>query len=103
MLDKFDVKRRNDTEHSIFKTDIDAIFQKSKDHYALYKAADSQHGSNYHADGSYKNGAHGSKYGSAHGNTHGSYGNGNSYHNAAGHSGGYHPSSHNNAHGSKSA
>ena len=79
------------------------FFQKSKDHYALYKAADSQHGSNYHADGSYKHGAHDNKYGSTHGNTHGSYGNRNHHHSAAGHSGGYHPGSYSNSHGSKSA
>ena len=100
---KMGFQRQYEMKGILFKTNSITIFQKSKDNYSLYKAADSHHGSNYHADGSYKNGAHGSKYGSAHGNTHGSYGNGNSYHNAAGHSGGYHPNSYNNAHGSKSA
>ena len=85
------VRRRSEMKYIIFKTNSDIFLQKSKDHYALFNAANSQYGSNYHADGSYKHGASGSKYGSAHGN-------GNSYHNDAGHSGGYHPSSYNNAH-----
>ena len=82
---------------------IISLFQKSKQHYSVYKSSDSQHGANYHADGSHKYGANGAHYGAGYGNKHGSYGHKNAYNNAAGHSGGYQPTSYHNGYGSNSA
>ena len=82
---------------------IISLFQKSKQHYSVYKSSDSQHGANYHADGSHKYGANSAHYGAGYGNKHGSYGHKNAYNNAAGHSGGYQPTSYHNGYGSNSA
>ena len=80
-----------------------SLFQKSKQHNSVYKSSDSQHGANYHADGSHKSVANGAHYGAGYGNKHGSYGHKNANHHATGHSGGNHPTSYHNGYGSNSA
>ena len=82
---------------------ISYYFQKKSEHHVVYKAADSQHGANYHAGGSHKYGANDAYYGADYGNTHGAYGNENAYHNDAEHSGGYHPTSYHSGYGANSA